>query len=146
MVVMNVSRRASMFRVHIRVPATKDTCWKRMQDRVQVWKGSGNISDPLRCLKHLQRCQYYFVVVRNGRCLPVMLKDLDECVLGTDTCSDICVNKPGGYECACPSGHALEDERYCVGETCCTCAIRWGRKTSKVYSSSSGLFVIFKIE
>lgn len=41
--------------------------------------------------------------------------DIDECQQGTANCGpdEICKNKPGGYTCSCPAGHALNAQRRC---------------------------------
>lgn len=41
--------------------------------------------------------------------------DIDECHEGTANCGpdEICKNKPGGYTCSCPAGHALNAQRRC---------------------------------
>lgn len=43
------------------------------------------------------------------------IEDIDECQQGTANCGpdEICKNKPGGYTCACPAGHALNAQRRC---------------------------------
>ena len=44
------------------------------------------------------------------------LLDIDECALGTDTCSQICRDTDGSYRCECNSGYALDaDGRTCNG-------------------------------
>ncbi|XP_063990855.1 fibrillin-2-like [Diachasmimorpha longicaudata] len=42
--------------------------------------------------------------------------DIDECSDGTHKCNarQTCENRPGGYVCACPPGHALTSNRNCV--------------------------------
>lgn len=42
-------------------------------------------------------------------------QDIDECQQGTANCGpdEICKNKPGGYTCTCPVGHALNAQRRC---------------------------------
>ncbi|XP_015113474.1 fibulin-2 [Diachasma alloeum] len=42
--------------------------------------------------------------------------DVDECAEGTHRCKprQTCENRPGGYACACPPGHALTANRDCV--------------------------------
>ena len=43
--------------------------------------------------------------------------DVNECVLGTHTCDQICTNTVGSYTCSCSSGYRLaSDERACIGE------------------------------
>lgn len=44
--------------------------------------------------------------------------DIDECADGTSGCQhvDLCTNKPGSYECSCPAGSILaEDKHNCTG-------------------------------
>lgn len=42
--------------------------------------------------------------------------DADECILGTHGCSHTCVNFIGSYECQCPIGLKLSnDKRSCIG-------------------------------
>ena len=42
--------------------------------------------------------------------------DIDECQLGTDTCSHECSDTDGSYECDCPAGMKIDtDQRTCIG-------------------------------
>ncbi|XP_011314655.1 fibrillin-2 [Fopius arisanus] len=42
--------------------------------------------------------------------------DIDECADGTHRCKfgQTCENRPGGYACACPPGHAIGPNRECI--------------------------------
>ena len=40
--------------------------------------------------------------------------DNDECAVDNGGCSQICVNKPGSFECKCKEGYLLGDD----GKTC----------------------------
>ena len=40
--------------------------------------------------------------------------DIDECAVDNGGCGQICVNKPGSFECQCKEGYALTDD----GKTC----------------------------
>ncbi len=42
--------------------------------------------------------------------------DVDECAQNTDTCSHICRNTIGGYECSCHDNYRLKSD-----ETTCLC-------------------------
>ena len=43
--------------------------------------------------------------------------DIDECATANGRCSQVCVNRPGSYECRCKSGYALaDDKKTCVGK------------------------------
>lgn len=43
--------------------------------------------------------------------------DIDECLEGTHSCSQICVNNPGSYSCGCNSGFSLTFDGFgCTGE------------------------------
>ena len=42
--------------------------------------------------------------------------DIDECATGNGGCSQICVNKPGSFECKCNAGYVLaDDKKTCKG-------------------------------
>ena len=46
-----------------------------------------------------------------------MILDIDECAVGGTKCNQICVNKPGSYECQCRNGYKLEaDKQTCTGK------------------------------
>ena len=38
------------------------------------------------------------------------LVDIDECSLRNGGCSQLCVNKPGSFECSCNTGYKLESD------------------------------------
>ena len=53
---------------------------------------------------------YYIAVV------VVWITDVDECAARTHQCLEICVNVPGGYNCSCREGYALNSDGYsCSG-------------------------------
>ena len=42
--------------------------------------------------------------------------DIDECATDNGDCSQVCVNKPGSYECKCNAGYVLADDmKTCTG-------------------------------
>ena len=44
------------------------------------------------------------------------ITDNDECVMGTDTCDQVCINKPGSYNCSCNTGFSLKANGIsCIG-------------------------------
>ena len=46
-----------------------------------------------------------------------VIADIDECDLGTATCSQICYNTEGSYTCSCHEGYYLHtDARTCMGK------------------------------
>ena len=50
-----------------------------------------------------------------------ILADIDECLGRTAGCSHSCVNTLGSYECVCPSGFKVADDRTsCVDVDECT--------------------------
>ena len=52
--------------------------------------------------------------------------DVDECTAGQHTCSHICSNTEGSYNCSCPIGFQLDDDnRTCTGENECHCIVLW---------------------
>ena len=38
-----------------------------------------------------------------------LIIDNDECVMGTDTCDQVCINEPGSYNCSCNTGYSLKE-------------------------------------
>ena len=38
--------------------------------------------------------------------------DVNECVLGTDSCAHNCHNTVGSYRCSCNTGYTLNRDRY----------------------------------
>ena len=40
--------------------------------------------------------------------------DIDECAVDNGSCDQICINKPGSFECQCKDGYVLADD----GKTC----------------------------
>lgn len=56
----------------------------------------------------------------------VFSSDVNECVLGIDTCGPDhqCINEEGGYHCECAKGYRLNwDNRTCIGEFLRFCTI-----------------------
>ena len=48
--------------------------------------------------------------------------DIDECVLGRDSCTHNCRDTDGSYECGCPNGLRLADNSHvCEGKYECKC-------------------------
>ena len=47
-------------------------------------------------------------------CIPTIHADIDECSIGTHSCSQTCTNTEGGFHCGCNSGFVLDDD----GATC----------------------------
>jgi hypothetical protein len=43
--------------------------------------------------------------------------DIDECIIGTAGCEQVCKNSPGHYNCYCYYGYTLNDDR----KTCFEC-------------------------
>ena len=44
------------------------------------------------------------------------LLDIDECATDNGGCSQVCVNKPGSFECKCNAGYVLaDDKKTCKG-------------------------------
>ena len=41
----------------------------------------------------------------------VSLSDIDECSVENGGCSQVCVNKPGSFECRCMKGYQLQDDK-----------------------------------
>uniref|UniRef100_A0A8D2MM21 EGF-like domain-containing protein n=1 Tax=Zonotrichia albicollis TaxID=44394 RepID=A0A8D2MM21_ZONAL len=53
-------------------------------------------------------------------CCALLPADINECSLNPLLCAFRCINTFGSYECTCPSGYALrEDRRMCRGKTPC---------------------------
>ena len=45
------------------------------------------------------------------------ITDNDECVMGTDTCDQVCINEPGSYHCSCNTGYLLKSNKIsCMGK------------------------------
>ena len=44
------------------------------------------------------------------------IADVDECNV-TNTCDQICINKPGSYYCECKDGHRKVNKTHCQGIT-----------------------------
>lgn len=57
--------------------------------------------------------KYYEIYYVSISVLLCTCTDIDECALGFDLCSDLCVNNPGSYECRCQSGFILQDAFTC---------------------------------
>ena len=45
----------------------------------------------------------------------IISADIDECLSGTDTCDQQCVNTIGTYQCACADGFALNTDNITCG-------------------------------
>lgn len=41
--------------------------------------------------------------------------DINECEENNGGCSNVCINTQGSYNCQCPQGYQLVDERNCGG-------------------------------
>ncbi len=53
------------------------------------------------------------------------LVDIDECSLGTDRCTQDCINTQGSYTCSCHAGYALQSDQYTCEGMCvsvCVCS------------------------
>lgn len=47
----------------------------------------------------------------------IVFADVNECTLGTSTCSQTCTNTDGSFECSCGAGYILEaDDIGCDGK------------------------------
>ena len=57
--------------------------------------------------------------------LMLLFADIDECMGYNHGCSHYCVNFPGGYHCACPTGWHLNrlDGKDCISELCFSCTL-----------------------
>lgn len=44
----------------------------------------------------------------------IRFEDVDECLVANAECTQLCVNNPGSFECACKDGYILRED----GETC----------------------------
>ncbi|XP_072021908.1 LOW QUALITY PROTEIN: uncharacterized protein [Amphiura filiformis] len=66
--------------------------------------------------------------------------DIDECVGHTHGCSHFCVNFPGGYHCACPTGYHLDrlDGKHCIKFSECS--------TDNIQDSCSDLLYCLKTD
>ena len=50
-------------------------------------------------------------------CSSYVCIDIDECILDKHTCSDVCNNTIGGFNCDCFSGYKLQRDGFnCVGK------------------------------
>ena len=48
----------------------------------------------------------------------ILIPDVNECILGTNNCSQLCTNIIGSYLCGCNTGYTLAaDNVTCNGET-----------------------------
>ena len=46
--------------------------------------------------------------------------DVDECLLGSHSCQQLCFNVPGSFRCGCRTGYLLEDDlSHCIGTYVC---------------------------
>ena len=66
---------------------------------------------------HRPQCQIYFDP-ECGICIksPNSILDVDECALGTASCSQTCTNNVGSFQCGCTSGYRLQaDGKSCSG-------------------------------
>ncbi len=62
--------------------------------------------------------------------------DVNECLEEGEghSCSDICINTPGSFHCACPAGKILEED----GRTCRGAVVSWRHLCAQIHSS--GIF------
>ena len=52
--------------------------------------------------------------------------DIDECSIGTHSCSQTCTNTEGGFNCGCDSGFVLDDDgATCNGKYTHMCICDW---------------------
>lgn len=49
-------------------------------------------------------------------CIDFSAIDINECESNNETCSDICKNTNGSYECSCYFGFVLDTENNCKGK------------------------------
>ena len=50
--------------------------------------------------------------------------DIKECEIGTDNCSQLCIELPGGFECSCHYGYQLQaDTITCEGMNTATMSV-----------------------
>ena len=65
------------------------------------------------------------------------ISDKDECVTSPGVCGNetLCVNTPGAFQCVCPTGYELTDDRTCQSTFCCraslmhvTCGLPTGKR------------------
>ena len=69
------------------------------------------LMDEHAMVKKILNAKYY---IYKFSCL---LTDIDECSLGTDSCSQSCTNTIGSYTCSCNTGYTLNSDGYtCDGE------------------------------
>ncbi len=47
--------------------------------------------------------------------MTTIITDIDECILGIDTCHHICKNTVGSYICTCGQGYRMADNGTCIG-------------------------------
>ncbi|XP_033109507.1 fibrillin-2-like [Anneissia japonica] len=109
----------------------------------------------------MQMCKMIGDICENGNCIPVnnmmgfrcdcfigyryddmalKCRDIDECLENTHRCrgNAECVNTPGEYECACPVGFELADERSCIDKD--ECAINPNECLNGACSNTVGSF------
>ena len=64
------------------------------------------------CYKVLYSEGYYSMVLST-----LTVSDINECVIGTSGCSQLCNNTNGSYICSCKRGYKLSsDHNTCIGE------------------------------
>ena len=49
----------------------------------------------------------------------MFIADIDECMLKTVVCDNICTNTIGSYKCSCRSGRLWHDGIQCLGKSLC---------------------------
>ena len=48
---------------------------------------------------------------------------IDECILGIDECSQVCIDTQESYYCGCSSGYELDSDQFNCTGALCTCGL-----------------------